>query len=88
MAQPQYHKTAKEQGMVPIPAEDLSKMIGKPIHLSWARNGARWILVSIEGGTIHLRTEKTNRLRTDKAENAMYVRRYERLKENDNDRDH
>ena len=72
-----YYQNADEAAMVPIPREALPQMIGKPIHLSWARNGARWILRRIEGDTLHLETPRTHCTRTAKAGDARYIRALE-----------
>lgn len=74
---PHYHRTAAEVGFKPIPRDLLPTMLNKPIHLSWARNGARWLLRVIDGDTITLETERTKRTRIDRAEHACYVRRFE-----------
>lgn len=63
--------------MVPISREDLPRMVGKQIHLSWARNGCVWQLMSIEGDKIHLRTPSTWRPRIADAKDACYIRLHE-----------
>jgi len=60
-----------------IPPDDLPRIVGQPIHLSWAKKGCVWILSSIEGDTLHLETPKTCRKRTAKVSEACYVRRLE-----------
>jgi hypothetical protein len=52
-------------------------MIGKPIHLAGARPGCVWILERIEGDVMLLRTPKTRRPFSAKADRALYVRRLE-----------
>ena len=59
-----------------IPLADLPKMLGKPIHLAWARPGDVWILDAIDGDEIRLHTPKTHKRRVDYVRNACYARRY------------
>lgn len=61
----------------PIPLAKLPEMIDKPIHLSWAWRGTVWILRKIDGTTITVETPKTHKIRTAKAGDACYVRRYD-----------
>jgi hypothetical protein len=68
------NQTARVAGLRPIPPEMLSRMIGQTIHLSWARKGARWKLVRVEGDTLHLVTPKTGRATTARASEACYLR--------------
>ena len=61
--------------MVPIPTADLPGMVGKPIHLAWAKRGCVWILNRIEGDLLHLHTPTTKRPTTAKAADACYTRK-------------
>lgn len=71
----------------PIPLAKLPEMIDKPIHLSWAWRGTVWILRKIHWGrdyaTITVETPKTHKIRTAKAGDACYVRRYDPNKQED-----
>lgn len=71
----------------PIPLDALPAMIGKPVHLSWARPGCHWILDAIDADTLLLRTPKSGRRITAKAADARYVRRFQpQTKETRDDR--
>jgi hypothetical protein len=63
--------------LVPIPQDDLPRMVGKAIHLRWAKRGCVWVLTKIEGEVLHLRTPKTGRPLTGKAKDACYTRAHE-----------
>jgi hypothetical protein len=63
--------------LVPIPVEDLPNMINRPIHLAWADPGCVWILVSVEGEKMTLRTPKTGRVRVSPVKDACYSRYWE-----------
>lgn len=63
--------------MVRIPAADLPRMIGKPIHLAWANKGCVWMLDRIDGDTIHLRAPKTHRAMSGRSADACYTRRHQ-----------
>lgn len=65
---------AAPNGMVRIPAVALPSMVGKPIHLAWAKGGCVWILTALEGDRIHVRTPKTGRRMTGNAADACYTR--------------
>lgn len=67
----------KPDPYVPIPPDDLPRMRGKPIHLSWARHGCTWVLHAIEGDTLHLITPKTGKRITAKAADAQYTRKHQ-----------
>lgn len=58
----------------PIPADKLPGMVGRVIHLAWARPGARWRLERVEGDTLRLLAVKSGRRLTAKAADACYVR--------------
>lgn len=69
--------------LVPIPRNELPKMVGKLVHLSWARsNGMVWRLERIEGDLIHLRTPSTGKPLTARAEEACYTRAHEPIDSN------
>lgn len=52
-------------------------MIGKGIHLSWAKNGCIWILQKIDGEVMHLITPSSGKKRIDHIKNACYTRKHE-----------
>jgi hypothetical protein len=64
-------------GYVPIPPDKLPHMVGKGIHLTWARRGCVWRLERIEGDTLHLYTPETKKRMTAKASDALYTRAHE-----------
>lgn len=50
-------------------------MVGKLVHLSWARAGDVWRVVEIyTDGSVLLETRKTKRRRLDRVENLCYTR--------------
>lgn len=77
--------------LVKIPEDKLESQVGKPVHLSWARPGAVWILkgfavdmesvILVEGykpGYVAiLDTPKTHKRRFEPVENLLYARRQE-----------
>lgn len=58
-----------------IPADKLDKHIGRPVHLAWAGRGHVWILESIDGDEVNLRTPKTKRPLRALAADVCYTRR-------------
>ena len=62
---------------IPIPADNLPAMVGKPIHFSWAKNGCVWILRRIEGDKLHCYTPKSLKPFVGNAADACYTRRHE-----------
>jgi hypothetical protein len=60
-----------------IPKEELPKMIGKGIHLSWAKPGCIWILDSINGEMLKLHTPMTGKRVEAEAKDALYTRKNE-----------
>lgn len=69
--------------LVPIPRDELPKMVGKLVHLSWARqNGMVWRLERIVGDVIYLRTPSTGKPLTARAGEACYTRKNEPVDDN------
>lgn len=63
--------------LVPIPVDKLPRMIGRPIHLAWANPACVWILASLEGERMMLRTPKTGKILYANAKDACYSRYWE-----------
>lgn len=61
----------------PIQPKDLPAMVGKCIHLNWARAGCVWILERIEGDTMHLITPSTGKRRMAHINDACYTRKHD-----------
>lgn len=61
----------------PIPPDKLPGLIGKWIHLAWARNECRFTLEKIEGERITVSTGqgRDKKLFTSKAGDARYMRK-------------
>lgn len=57
-----------------VPPAKLQSMVGKHVHLSWAIRGCHWTLVSVEGDTVFLTTNRGKSLRA-KAADVQYVNR-------------
>jgi len=68
--------TAKEKGLPPIPESDLRAMIGKRVHLSWARVGCNWVLKEVIGDIATLETPSTGIKRKAKITDLVYTKRY------------
>jgi hypothetical protein len=68
---------SKRQPYIPIPAADLPRMVGKQIHLKWAKPGCTWRLEKVEGETLYLRTPKTGKAFLGRASDACYTRTHE-----------
>jgi hypothetical protein len=66
--------------LIPIPVDELPEMLGRPIHLAWANPACVWILVSLEGERMMLRTPKTKKTLYAQAKDACYSRYWERKK--------
>lgn len=63
--------------LVPIPKDKLPDMLGKKIHLRWAKHGCVWNLLKINDDTIELITPSSRKQRTAKASDACYIRMHE-----------
>ncbi len=63
--------------LIPIPAEDLPRMVGKPIHLACKRAGCVYILERIEGDRIHVITPMSGVRSIRRAVDACYTRKHE-----------
>jgi len=61
----------------PIPVDKLTQMIGRPIHLRGVNPACVWILVSVTGELMTLRTPKTHRVIQSHVKNACYTRYWE-----------
>lgn len=67
----------KGKPMERIPSEELPKLVGKSIHLMWAKKGCVWKLVKINpDGTILVMTPVGGKFRTAKACDACYTERH------------
>ena len=60
--------------LVPIPLAALAGHVGRKVHLSWARPGCVWVLVSFTEETAVLRTRKSGKTRHAKTQNLCYTR--------------
>lgn len=65
------------EDFVRIPDQHLASMIGKPVHASWAKPGAVWILDRIVGTKAFLRTPKTNKWAWCRTDELCYIRRHQ-----------
>lgn len=59
-----------------IPKEDLPSFIGKGVHLKWAAKGAIWILISIEGDKVNLKTPKTSKKLVADVSDVCYTNKH------------
>lgn len=60
----------------PIPPDELPAMVGKQVHVRWARSGCTWNLVKVEGRTATLRTPKTKRVITADISDLLYTHKH------------
>ena len=69
--------TAHEAGCVHIEAGDVHKMVGRVVHVGRLKVGCVWVLESVEGDSVVLRTPKTGRRMRANRSDLYYVRRQE-----------
>lgn len=62
---------------VHIPDQHLRSMIGKPVHCTWTKDGAVWILDRIDGTVAYLRTPKTHKWTRAFTSELCYIRRHQ-----------
>jgi hypothetical protein len=63
--------------LVPIPTDKAECLIGKLVHVRWAKAGCCWRLLSISNGEAHLETPKTGRKLVVPIADLCYTRRDE-----------
>jgi hypothetical protein len=63
-----------EHKFVQIPENEIQQMIGKSVHVRWAKFGCVWKLVKVENGIATLRTPKTQKIITTKQSDLCFVR--------------
>jgi len=63
--------------LIPIPRDDLPRMVGKPVHLVWANPACVWILIGVDGERLELMTPKTGKRLVGRAADARYARQHE-----------
>jgi hypothetical protein len=66
----------KTNSFVPIPESSLPDMMGKRVHVSWARWGCTWELAKVDGRTATLRTPKTRKIVTTDISTLFYTKKH------------
>lgn len=65
----------KTNSFVPIPEAALPSVMGKRVHVNWARWGCTWELIKVEGRMATLRTPKTRRIVTTDISTLFYTKK-------------
>jgi len=58
-----------------IDKDMLPQMIGKSVHLGWAMDGCVWVLESIKGDKVELRTPKTRKKFTSNTNDVYWTKK-------------
>ena len=67
---------AKSNSFIPIPEDALPALIGKQVHVTWARHGCTWNLIGVKNGFATLMTPKTKRTVTTPISKLLYTKKH------------
>jgi hypothetical protein len=66
----------KTNSFVPIPETALSSVMGKRVHVNWARWGCTWELIKVDGRVATLRTPTTRKIITTDISTLFYTKKH------------